>query len=52
MFCYLAQYILAILRDDGVQSALRKFAGETEVGVDPTSADRIRIQNYHRILEK
>lgn len=34
MFYYLAQYFLAMLRDDGVESALIKFADDTKVGVD------------------
>lgn len=53
MFYYLAQYLLAILRDDGVESALIKFADDTKVGVDgSTSEDGIRIQNYLDTLEK
>jgi len=53
MFYYLAQCPLAVLRDDGVESALIKFAVDTKVGVDAsTSEDGIRIQNYLHMLEK
>lgn len=53
MFYYLAQYLLAILRDDGVESALIKFVDDTKVGGDAsTSEDGIRIQNYLNTLEK
>lgn len=53
MFYYLVWYLLAILRDDGVESALIKFADDTKVGVDvSTSEDGIRIQNDLKTLEK
>lgn len=53
MFYYLAQYLLAILRDDGVESALIKFMDDTKVGGDAsTSKDGIRIQNHLNTLEK
>lgn len=45
MFYYLAQCLLAILGDDGVESALIKFADGTEVGVDgSTSATRPELK--------
>lgn len=53
MFYYLAWYLLAILGDDGVESALIKFADDTKVGVDvSTSEDGIRIQNDLKTSEK
>lgn len=53
MLYYLAQYLLAIFRDDGVESALIKSADDMKVGVDAsTSEDGIRIQNDLKTLEK
>lgn len=53
MFYYLAQYLLAILRHDGVERAIIKFVDDTKVGVDgSTSEDGIRIQNYLNTLDK
>lgn len=53
MLYYLAQYLLAIFRDDGGESALIKFVDDMKVGVDAsTSEDGIRIQNDLKTLEK
>lgn len=52
MFYYLAQYLLAILRHDGVERALIKSVDDTKIGVDgSTSEDGIRIQNWRNSLK-